>query len=139
MGNPYEDLGDMGEHVTLLAKLKERAQEEDWNTIDALVPGATSDPVVMTWAGGAGLEDPNPHVRDLAVSLLEKASDPLLPEQKETLRRLMGSDDNRYVQFRSAFALFAHGDRDEETIEKLHDASEDADVAEIAHDYLGRL
>lgn len=54
----------------------------------------------------------------------------------ESLRRLMRSDSNVYVQFRSAFALAAHGIRDAEVKGVLYRALKDKDTARIARGYL---
>ncbi len=52
---------------------------------------------------------------------------------------MVENDSNPYAQFRAACALFAHGDRSKEVIQKLSEFLNDEDTREIAEGYLAEL
>ena len=121
-----------------LTNLRTAAIREDWDFVDAHLAGAANDPGVLDWSTQQGLTAKDGNLRDLAVSFLEKSTDELRPETTKRLHELF-VDENPYVGFRSAFALFAHGDRSAEVIAKIHEAILDEDVKEIAEGYLSQL
>ncbi len=127
------------EQPDLLARLQELALAENWDAADALIDEGCRDEAVMTWAGSIGVSSPDYQLRDLAVSLFERSSDPLPPGIEGRLETLMHTDENQYVQFRAAFALFTHGVRTDDVVSMLRDALGDPDVAEIAKGYLDEL
>lgn len=119
--------------------LVEAAQNEDWDNVDIHVPQFCNDPASVDWALKAGIIDDDGNVRDLAVSLIEKSDCQLENQNIDELKRRLNQDENPYVQFRAAFALFTHGDRSPEIIEKIRKALEDDAVKEIAKEYLSQI
>jgi len=129
--------------MAALTELIEAARKEDWDLVDEKIPELVKDPSVVNWAYDSGIDDEDGNVRDFAASILEKAriSKERFDDMRETIYGHMGSDSNKYVRFRSAFALAAHGvgsHRDE--VERvLHEAEKDEDTADIARGYLGKI
>lgn len=118
-----------------LEELQDAARREDWDAVDTSLSAGEIEEYEI-WAVANGMEDEDPNVRDLAVSILERSSQPLKPKVCDKLVSLMGNDSNPYVQFRSAFALFSHGVRSKGVMSTLHAALADDDTAEIAQGYL---
>lgn len=119
-----------------LEDLIDAARAERWDFVDENIAGVAGDANVVAWASGGGLEDADGNVRDLAASILEKSSAELSGPIKDKLRELMGNDENQYVQFRSAFALYVRGERSPDVIAKLDEAGRDPATADIAKGYL---
>lgn len=119
--------------------LKAAAQKEDWETVDGQVESFCDQPDVIEWALGDGLKDEDGNLRDLAATLIQQSDCKLEEEDRTTLMERLENDENPYVKFRAAFALFAHGDRSEQTINKIQEAAQDEDVEEIARGYLSQL
>ncbi len=121
-----------------LRELQSAATREDWDFVDTHLTGLSNDPKALDWSTNKGLTDEDDNLRDLAVSLLEKSSAELKPDITKKLLELF-EDKNPYVGFRSAFALFSHGDRSPEVLAKIHEAVLDEEVREIAEGYLSQL
>lgn len=119
-----------------LKELISAAQTERWDFVDKHIALLADTPEAPVWATSEGLEAADDQVRDLAASILEKSSAPLLEHTKGKLLQVMAADKNIYAQFRSAFALYAHGDRSPEVLTKMEEASQDPATAEIAKKYL---
>lgn len=124
-------------------ELKKAAEAEDWETVDSEITEVVKDPSNIEWAYKTLIHDRNGNVRDLGVSILEKAH---IPEKKfkefrPTLYKIMTSDDNPYVRYRSAFALTVHGSGEyKEDVQKvLHQAEKDKDVSDLAMEYLSQI
>jgi|SRR3989344_804257 len=128
-----------GEEVDMskpsLAELQTLAVAEEWDAIDHVLQGVADNDEYLGWAETA-VENEDPNLRDLAISLFEKSSIDLKPTVAEALTDHMRTDENPYVRFRSAFALFQHGSRDTNVINTIKRAPEDEDVANIAQSYL---
>ncbi len=126
-----------------IEELVDAAKREDWDTIDDVIPKVCNTQSYIQWAYETGVEDKDGNVRDLAVSILEKAQIPSahFRDIGKTLYGLMNSDDNPYVRFRAAFALAAHdmGDHGERVIEVLREAKKNPDVADLAEGYLSKV
>jgi HEAT repeat protein len=125
----------------MIKDLINAAKSEDWEAIDEAIPKICDSEEYLLWAYETGIKDKNKDVRDLAVSILEKSHMPATrfkPMAPEILK-LMKSDSNPYVRFRSAFALVAHNEATEAVKNTLMEAQKDPDVAKIAEEYLGRL
>ncbi len=129
------------------------AVRKDWTAVDAAIAtGIADDPEYLKLAAGK-LEHEDANVRDLAVSLYEKTSNNLGDRLKYRLSVRMETDDNRFVRYRAAFALFNHRDRSIDkpllpdigrsptVIRLIREAAadEDAEVSAIAQDYLAEL
>lgn len=116
------------------------AKRKDWDAVDQDIPQVCNIPQYKQWAFEQGIKDGDGNVRDLAVSILEKA-ETLEPEVHAPLLQLMTSDKNRYVRFRSAFALAGHAPKyhKREVLLTLKQAQQDADVAEIAKAYIKKV
>lgn len=130
----------MTKNLMGISKLIEAAEKEDWDFIDTEIPKIASDPEVISWAVEAGVKHEDSNVRDLAVSIIEKAG--MNPQRfanaEPILYDLMKRDNNPYVKYRSAFALAAHDstkDRDQ-VIGMLQEALRDEDTKGIAESYL---
>ncbi len=121
-----------------LQELHNAALKEDWDTVDASLT-QNGNEEYETWALSRGMENADPNLRDLAVSILERSPRRLDAKTAEKLAQLMGNDENIYVRYRSAFALFSHGAREPEVINILQMALDDEDVVEIAKTYLRKL
>src|SRR5258708_6130392 len=91
-------------------KLVFAAVTGDWDMIDSVIALVANETDYLKLAK-ANLADENGDLRDLAVSIYEATSSPLTGDTLETFTDLMTTDGNPYVRFRSAFALFRHGDR----------------------------
>lgn len=115
------------------------ARRGEWGLIDAAIPPMANDSEVISWVWGKGIGSKDGNLRDLAVSILEKSSYELKPENREKLRELLKGDENPYVQFRAAFTLFNRGDRSGVVIDKLYEATGNEDVCQIAQGYLAQL
>lgn len=123
-----------------LEALQEAARNDEWDKVDAALPAVANDATILGWAQKNGLDDTEYRLRDLAVSMLEKASAPLSNDNIVRLKELMATEDeNIYVRFRSAFALCRHGVQGDKVMAKLHEALGDPDVGEIARGYLSRF
>ena len=96
-------------------------------------------PENIEWALQKGINNEDGNLRDLAVSILEKSDYKLSENNLKTLQKLLETDENLYVRFRAAFALFNKGDKSEIVIKKLKEACENEDVKEIAEKYLDKL
>jgi hypothetical protein len=123
----------------ILLSLLSAARSEQWDYVDASLHGALALPFITGWAEEVGIHDTDYRLRDLAVSMFEKSPDDLPAEIPPRLQHLMESDENIYVQYRSAFALFSHGIRDEAVIQKIRAAEAEPDVSAIAKEYLATL
>ena len=121
-----------------LTDLRKAAKRKDWDLVDAQLSVVANDSATLRWSLNSGLRSSNAQLRDLAVSVLERTAEELKP--KVTKRLLtMFDDSNPYVGFRSAFALFSHGDRSPKVLEKIREAVGDEEVREIAEGYLAQL
>ncbi|MGD0728814.1 MAG: hypothetical protein ABR981_01940 [Candidatus Micrarchaeaceae archaeon] len=126
-----------------IEKLIESAKKEDWIYVDSVMPSIAKDRNFLTWARSKGIRDNNEHVRDLAVSIIEKTE--MRPDEFTSLRvpirLMMIKDSNKYVRFRAAFALANHGPGlfYKEVEKTLIEAKDDKDVSEIATEYLRNL
>lgn len=122
----------------MLQELIEAATREDWELVDGYIPEVCEDDNCLNWALGTGINHQNEHIRDLAVSILEKTKK--LPSfSKPRLYLAMRKDSNPYVQYHAAFALAAHyplDKLDEDVRRTLKEAVKDPDVSEIAKGYL---
>lgn len=125
------------EQVTL-SDLQKAAIREDWEFVDSHLATTINNPRVLEWSVNEGIVDKDGNLRDLAISFLERSPVKLEPETTQKLREMF-ADENPYVGFRSAFALFTHGDRSSEVIAKIHEAVLDEDVREVAEGYLSQL
>src|SRR5689334_18815216 len=119
-------------------ELRAAAASEDWDTVDAALPGVCDSPEYLAWAAN-NMQDDDGNVRDLAVSMFEKSSIEPDPAVMSVLETHMRDDENPYVRYRSAFALFQHDNHSPEVIETIRAALEDEDVAKIAQGYLDQL
>ena len=121
-----------------LDELTAAAVREDWDFVDSTIGGVVDNETFLGWAA-QGLEDDDPNLRDLAASIFEKSS--IKPDEQilDTLTHHMLSDDNPYARYRSAFALFQHGDRSEQVMDVIQSAAIDQDVSEIALGYLEQV
>ncbi len=124
----------MQESSLPLEDLRAAALREDWEAVDASL-SAASNKEYEAWALDGGLDDDDPNLRDLAVSILERSPSALNDNTVQKLTTLMRNDDNPYVRFRSAFALCSHDLRTPEVELVLKAAESDPDVAEIALGY----
>ncbi len=117
------------------------AQAGMWGYIDEHLPAAVANNVrVISWAKKRGLEDPDPNLRDLAVSAFEYTGDEPLPlEVGRKLTAMMNSDGGSYVRFRVACALFAHRDRSPAVLSRLGEFVEDPAAGPVAKFYLSKL
>ncbi len=122
-----------------MGTLKKTARAEDWDTIDAQLPGVSNFANIIGWAKGKGMLDPNPHLRDLAMSILEQSDWRLSPKKLAKVGVLMETDKSPYVRARAAFALFKRGIRTEVVLKTLHEALADDDLREVAQGYLTSL
>ena len=123
-----------------LKKLKSAAKNEKWEYVDSMIPQISGNLEYAKWAYDEGIKDPDGNIRDLAVSIIEKSEIPEneFTRMRDTLCLLMENDKNKYVQFRSAFALVNHGPgkHKKKVLSKLYEAEKDKDVAELAKEYL---
>ncbi len=126
-------------HPMPLDLLLQAAQQEEWDTVDGALSAGVNDRYIG-WALESGLDVKDPNLRDLAASIIEKSDTELEPGTLDKLMVLVVGDENLYVRFRAAFALFSHGSRDPKVMETLRAAlkDEDDDVVRIARDYLGK-
>lgn len=119
-----------------LDQLIQYAKDENWESMDALIPQVCNEEDLIQWSINIGCKDLDDNVRDLAVSILEKSKYPLNENDIDLLETLMETDKNVYVQYRAAFTLFNRGIRSEAVMGRMHEALADNDVKEIAANYL---
>jgi len=127
----------------MLDKLIKAAKKEDWGYVDRKITTIKNYEPFIRWAFPIGIHDSDGNVRDLGVSLIEKT--PIPEDNFELMRpelfKLMRTDPNIYVRFRSAFALAAHGPGrySKEVIQILKKAEKDKEVSKIAKQYLKKF
>lgn len=112
------------------------AQQEKWELVDKNISKFCDNLVAVKWALNLGIKNEDGNVRDFAVSILEKSNCKFEKQNIVELLQKLDQDENPYVRFRSAFALFTHGNRSEKVIQKIKEALEDDAVKEIAKEYL---
>jgi len=122
----------------MIDALIEAAKEGNWKEVDEGILKVRNNKLAVDWAFRKGLNDGNGNVRDLAASILEKTSSSLTGEMKKKLYSHMKTDNNPYVNFRSAFAIAAHDSsfHKEEVKDVLEKAKKDPDVSQFAEFYL---
>jgi HEAT repeat protein len=133
-----EGAGEMEPDISF-EQLQTAAGEEKWELVDKHIGRFCDDPTVIEWVMKTGLGSKDGNLRDLAVSILERSGAEFDEKTKSDLLEKRGSDENQYVRYRAAFALFAHGDRSPQVIQTLQEAREDKDVREIAEGYLSQI
>jgi hypothetical protein len=121
-----------------LTDLQALAVAEDWEAVDRIIAHVANDMDFLDWAHW-GMNDRNPHLRDLAVSLWEKTSAHMYLFTARALMHRMKSDDSPYVRYRAAFTLFRHGVRSPSVIGTIREAAEDHHVSAVAASYLAAL
>ena len=133
----------MDEWEAAIKELKDAAEREDWHYVDKAIPQIINDERYQKWACDQGIKDEDKNIRDLAVSIIEKAE---MPEQvfsqiRAELNRLMSEDEHIYVRFRAAFALANHGagDYKDAVLKELNEARMDKDVGDLAKAYIAKL
>lgn len=136
----------MDSFVETLEKLKEAARMEEWDLVDLTLSTIKLGREYYGWAFEQGInprKELNVDVRDLAASIIEKAEIPSeeFRAMQSAMFTRMERDNNKYVRFRSAFALANHGPGQylKEVISTLKEASMDKDVGAIAKDYLDKV
>lgn len=119
-------------------QLVSAARSDNWRLVDTVLPSVSNLEEFRSWAN-LHVDDKDGGLRYLAVSVFEAS----LMEPSDRLRAKLGermrTDDNPFVRFRSAFALFNHGDRTRGVIRVIEGARDEEDVAGIAESYLERL
>ena len=127
----------------VINKLVRDAKAQDWGNVDKRIPEVARNAEYVKWAYNNALTDRNGNVRDLAASIIEKATltDDQFGLMREKLYQRMISDSNQYVRFRSAFALAAHGLKKYKmaVIRTLKQALKDKGVEELARNYLENM
>ncbi|MFH1210844.1 MAG: hypothetical protein V1645_02915 [archaeon] len=127
----------------MLDELIKAAKKEDWAYVDKKIATIKDYEPFISWAFPTAIHDSDGNLRDLGVSLIEKA--PIKEDEFKMMRpqlfKLMQTDPNTYVRFRSAFALAAHGPGrySKEVIQTLKKAEKDKEVATIAKQYLKKF
>lgn len=127
----------------LIKNLVKAAKEEEWDYVDSKLPTVKDYKQLVEWSFNKGIHDEDKNIRDLGISIIEKADIP----EKEFMKmrpqifKLMISDPNPYVRFRSAFALSAHGagGYSRHVKQALQEAEKDKDVRKIAKQYLKKF
>lgn len=121
-----------------LAGLAMSEGDEGWDRIDRVLPTVAQDPQFVIEAA-RNLRHEDDDVRDLAASVFEATDIDPGPEVLGQLREGMEGDTNPYTRYRSAFALFHHGDHGEDVVNVIKEAAEDPETEEIAKGYLKQL
>jgi hypothetical protein len=122
---------------------------EAWKEIDAAITADVKakkkvlfTPVGLAWAMGAGLNDVDDNIRDLAASILEKTDQSEFGVfQADVVRKIRDhiiGDANPYVRFRLAFCLYRRGVRDPLIDKTMDEAAADPDVSDIVRLYRGQ-
>ena len=138
-----------------MIKLEKLALNEEWEKIDNYIAKSIKLKFFSKYHRWAQLclTSDNDDIRDLGVSVLEKAiisNKAFKLNYASNLFNLMNHDSHSYVRFRSAFALTNHGVFGENALEPkkvyneklettLKEAVRDNDVKEIASKYLRML
>ncbi len=120
--------------------LIQAAKKENWDYVDNAIESNADK--YSSWAYNQGIMNTDNNVRDLAVSILEKAHfDGRFSGMRATIYTLMTTDSHKYVRFRSAFTLAAHGPGEykDSVLQTLKEAEQDEDVSEIARKYIEKL
>lgn len=118
-------------------RLEKAADDEDWDFVDAHIGEVCDDEECLSKARREWFHSKIGNRRNLGVSIYEKTEDKKAFEKaRSELKKLMTFDENPYVRFRSAFALFGHGYRTGAVVGVVKEAVKDEDVGEIAKNYL---
>jgi hypothetical protein len=127
----------------VIKDLINQAEAENWDEIDREIPDIVKNKDYVNWAYSTALSYANGNVRDLGVSILEKAAieENEFAQMRDRLYNKMLNDSNIYVRFRSAFALAAHGPGKykKKVISVLKSALKDDDVKDFAEKYIKQL
>lgn len=121
-----------------LDKLLAAARQEDWDLIDQELPRTAQDSSFDQYAKEL-LNNNDPQARDLGASYFELCPRELDKDTTSQLTHMLEADRNPYARYRSAFALFTHGNRTPSVVNMLREATTDPDVREIAQGYLDQL
>lgn len=108
--------------ITLLYFLR-LAKQGDWDQFDATVFQIRNDPAWLQWAT-EGIEHPEVDIRDLAISILERTSKPLLVVQLDALMNVLSTDANLHLRRKAAITLFIKGTKSKPVINQLQEARE---------------
>ncbi|MFH1667644.1 MAG: hypothetical protein ABH884_01300 [Candidatus Komeilibacteria bacterium] len=125
-----------------LVGLAEANTDEGWEKIDAGLPTICDDPSIVDWARNNTSNNVE-GLRDLAGTIFEASSIELTDKDIQMLQELM--NDQGYPGFRAACALAKRVktpsilEIKSDIEQKLKKFVEDADVAEIANEYLRTL
>ncbi|KKQ37117.1 MAG: hypothetical protein US54_C0044G0006 [Candidatus Roizmanbacteria bacterium GW2011_GWA2_37_7] len=119
-----------------LAELRQFAAEGKWELVDQNLPALCNDSQTIEWSLHEGINAPDGNIRDLSVTILEFSDYVLNPEDKEKLIDRLQNDENLYVRYRAAFALYKRGNRSPEVMSKMKEALFDDDVKAIVEGYL---
>lgn len=126
--------------LTTIEDLMDAARTDtdaSWEDVDVSLPHMSQNPLVIDWAEGTGLYHPEGTLRDLGVSILEKAKGVKLHEATiPRLLEIMRNDEVPHVRSRASFTLFVHGERTSEVIAQIREAINDPSLTEIAEGYL---
>ena len=126
-----------------LKQLIEAAETEKWDYVDESLPKIGGDEHFIRWAYAHGLEAKDKNVRDLAGSILEKATitESAFSPIRSIIAESVEKERHPYAKYRMAFALAAHGvgKYSGKVIPILEEASRDKDVGSIAEGYLKQL
>lgn len=124
-----------------LKKLIDAAKEENWDYIDERIQEISKNNTYISWAIKSGVDNEDGNVRDLAVSILGKTKLGKSEFQgvETKLHRLL-YDSNKYVRYRTAFALMEQNLEEYGTnhmvIKTLKEAKNDEAVSDLANWYL---
>ncbi len=129
-----------------LRKLISAAKKGNWEHVDSELSKPIPEKYVG-WAYIEGIEDKDDNVRDLAGSILEKATIPassfsaIRPVIFDTIKKETLRAKSPYAKYRLAFSMAAHspGEYKTEVMSILEEAARDRDVSQIAEGYIKRL
>ncbi len=124
-------------------ELEALAIAENWDKIDTMVPEVCNKPGLVEHAYATWMYHENVNVRDLSGTVIEAADirEEKFADMRKNIAEAMQKEDRNYAKFRFACVLARHDPKDfkPEVIDTLHGFTEDADVSDIANDYLEKL
>jgi hypothetical protein len=105
----------------LFERIKD-GKEENWDYFDANLGPQHLTLECVTWARKHGLIDSNEHIRDASATVIAHSDEPLSEVDMAWLIGPMTEDDNPFVRYWLANALYKRGDRDPEVVAMWEEA-----------------
>jgi mannose-6-phosphate isomerase-like protein (cupin superfamily) len=114
----------------MLEKLIEAAKNEDWEYVDKHLPAFCNNYRAYRWGSKEINSGNDPHLVDLAASILAETSHAVTAADKKALLKVLKQNEEtwEFARFRSACALVIHGSAEAQAIDILLDFTRHEEV-----------